>query len=90
MAINRLVILDAGSVVLLVYFLCQMEGRSEKNTTLVPTDLLVILSTLKKSVVCYKMSSSLFLKTAPSAPSYISWTIHWKSMEKSRFTPMST
>ena len=49
------------------FIFCQKEeGRSEKNTTLVPTDLLVILSTLKKSVVCYKMSSSLFLKTAPS------------------------
>ena len=76
MAINRLVILDAGSVVLLVYFLCQMEGRSEKNTTtLVPTDLLVILSTLKKSVVCYKMSSSLFLKTAPSVLYLLDYTL---------------
>ena len=75
MAINRLVILDAGSVVLLVYFLCQMEGRSEKNTTLVPTDLLVILSTLKKSVVGYKMSSSLFLKTAPSVLYLLDYTL---------------
>ena len=74
MAINRLVILDAGSVVLLVYFLCQMEDRSEKNTTLVPTDLLVILSTLKKSVVCYKMSSSLFLKT-PSVLYLLDYTL---------------
>ena len=75
MAINRLVILDAGSVVLLVYFLCQKEGRSEKNTTLVPTDLLVILSTLKKSVVCYKMSSSLFLKTSPSVLYLLDYTL---------------